>query len=115
MSYKIAGTKYQNMADEATQIYLESGFDKPHNNYDSRGYGYEKSDEIKFVFYWDCLDEILTPLGSINITFGSWIGDLLNVAKEKLIQHFGLELISERDGFKGEKWFYYKPTKNVPE
>jgi len=113
---KIKDTKYFQVAEDVVRIHTESGV-KISGSYEDYGLNqYEKSKKgIEFDFYWSGLSSVRTPIGSIH--FGSKSGNGLTfpLAQKELISYFGLELISQKDGMTGERWFLYQATKNIPQ
>lgn len=116
MLKRISGTIYQNLADDVVRIHTENEV-KISGNYDSYGINeYRKSEGgIEVSFYWDGLDEVRTPDGSLSFGSKSGMGgDCFSKTKEALIEYFGLEFVKQHDGMRGERWFIYRATKNIP-
>ena len=116
MGTKVSETIYKDVADNVVRIHVENDVTMLYKYDDwSMNQYYPSENGIEFSFYWDGIDNVNTPIGSITFGSMSGQGDCFSKTKNALIEYFGLELIRQRDGMRGERWFIYRATKNIPE
>ncbi len=112
---KISDTIYKNMADDVVRIHVENSVNMLYSYEDWGLNQYYKSESgIEFSFYWDGIDSVKTPEGSITFGSMSGSGNCFPKTKDALIEYFGLEFVKQRDGMRGERWYIYRATKNIP-
>ena len=105
--------KYNKIIDNVLNIYNESGVSMPEKLEDF--WKTWATEELLFRFYWNTLSSIDTIEGRIPVRSTSGNGNSHSIAEEALKDFFGLELIKTIDGVGGERWFIYRPTKNISE
>lgn len=115
MGTKVSETIYKSLADDVVRIHIENGMIMLYQ-YDDWGMNqyYPSEQGVEFYFYWDAIDKVRTPIGSITFGSMSGTGRCFPRTKENLIEYFGLEFIRQHDGMRGERWFIYRATKNIP-
>lgn len=116
MGTKVSETIYKVLADNVVRIHIENGVNMLYK-YDDWGMNpyYPSEQGVEFSFYWDAIDTVKTPIGSITFGSMSGTGGCFPKTKDALIEYFGLEFINQRDRMRGERWFIYRATKNIPE
>ena len=101
----------QNLLDKTLKVLEDSGVkisEKPKDLWSTWA-----TSETLFRFYWNGISSIDTPLGRIPMTSMSGNGMSFIDAEKSLKEFFGLELVETINGMTGERWFIYRPTKNV--
>lgn len=105
---------YKDVIKKAREIYIETGSTlyRSADDWGINPYFSSDNGDCIFVFYYSSLHHIKTPLGSIMPLGNRTSGDD-SLAKEKTIEYFGLELVSDTTR-NYERWITYKATKNIP-
>ena len=114
---KPSETKYATLIEQVRKIHLDLDFNLFYSadEFGLNPYYPSKTGKVEFVFYWDSLEAIATPEGRITpLGSHSHSGNSQKKALEAMIETFGLKLVSQRDGGKGERWHTYEMTKDLP-
>ena len=109
----LQGSPYESMVKECREIAEKHGIELLANPSDAEGINqyFKSEDGVEFVFYYNGLSGIKTPLGMIT-PLGNRSSNTISEDEtmKELIERFGLELISDRTQ-NYERWSVYKATK----
>jgi len=113
---QVSNSKYAKMVEDVRAIYKNAGARLFHeaDDYGINQYYPSDNDKVVFEFYWTGLSAIKTPEGQITPLGGYSYNGASHTderAMEAMTERFGLQLLGQRDGLRGERWFMYEATK----